>query len=341
MPGGADWWEYRTFVDRFPNEGGVLGASSPATLRQFLPENERYLLSPSWEHHDNPFAMNDTQPGRLGHAYQTVQLWTDRDPLAMEWEQYASEMAMHWEEYAFISALLQAEGITEYITNYRRRMFSSAAAVFWMYNDSWPVTHGWTIVDYYRRKKLAYHPVRRAFAPVTVVIAGEDEGFTFYGVNDTPEPWSGTLRAGVFTPDGRVTHTESFSCTLPPNASTPLGGTDFFSKAADSHKISQYSALAVLFDEAGALIAQHRLFGARFHELGLVRDPVIEMNIENGSLTLSSDTFCWGVCLDVDGELPLADNCFDLLPGVPYTLPWDASVLGEPRIVRLGNRDAL
>jgi beta-mannosidase len=72
MPGGADWWEYRNFVDRFPNEGGVLGCSTPATLKDFLPENERYLLSPSWEHHDNPFAINDTTPGKLGHAYQTV-----------------------------------------------------------------------------------------------------------------------------------------------------------------------------------------------------------------------------------------------------------------------------
>ncbi|MBM3493329.1 MAG: hypothetical protein FJX72_03250, partial [Armatimonadetes bacterium] len=31
-PGPADFWKYRRYVDRFPNEGGVLGASLPVTL---------------------------------------------------------------------------------------------------------------------------------------------------------------------------------------------------------------------------------------------------------------------------------------------------------------------
>ncbi len=81
-------------------------------------------------------------------------------------------------------------------------MFSSAAAIFWMYNDSWPVTHGWTIIDYYRRKKLAYHPVRRAFQPVTVVVAEADGVVTVYGVNDTPRAWRGTVRFGLFALPG-------------------------------------------------------------------------------------------------------------------------------------------
>ncbi len=115
----ADWWDYRTRIDRLPNEGGVFGASSPATLRQFLPEPERHLLSLSWDHHDNPCACQGAAGVWPGRAYQTVTLWTGLDPLAMDLD-----------AYAFVSGLLQAEGLTEYITNYRRRMFSSAAAVF-------------------------------------------------------------------------------------------------------------------------------------------------------------------------------------------------------------------
>ena len=33
------------------------------------------------------------------------------------------------------------------VRNFRRRMFDSAAAAFWDYNDFWPVTRGWAIVD--------------------------------------------------------------------------------------------------------------------------------------------------------------------------------------------------
>lgn len=130
-PHGTDWWRYRTSIDRHASEGGVLGASSPATLRQFLPEKHQYILSPSWDHHDNPFACLSCGDAGAGRVYQTVDLWIGRDPLDMPWE-----------DYAILSGLLQAEGLCEYISNYRRRMFDSASAVFWQYNDSCPVTHG-------------------------------------------------------------------------------------------------------------------------------------------------------------------------------------------------------
>jgi beta-mannosidase len=323
--GGADWWEYRSYVDRFPNEGGVLGASSAATLRQFLPESERYLRSPSWDHHDNPFACQDLQPGDPGHAYSTVELWTGRDPLTMDWE-----------DYAFVSGLLQAEGLQEYISNYRRRMFSSASAIFWMYNDSWPATHGWTIVDYYLRKKLAYHPVRRAFQPVTVVVAEQDGEVTVYGVNDRPQAWSGELQYGLFALAGGLPLDERLPATLPANASTPLAR--FPRSLWETVGIREAGAFAVLLRD-GEAVAQHRLFLARFRDLTFAA-PKIKLWVEEGRLTLLADAFAWGVCLDVEGEAAVPDNCFDLLPGVPYTMPWRAE-LGTPRVVRLGNRDAV
>jgi len=324
-PGGADWWQYRSFVDRFPNEGGVLGASSPATLRQFLPDNERYLRSPSWDHHDNPLACHGARPGELGRAYATVELWTGHDPLSLDWE-----------EYAFISALLQAEGLQEYIANYRRRMFSSASAIFWMYNDSWPVTHGWTIVDYYLRRKLAYHPVRRAFAPITVVVAAEGEAVTTYGVNDSPRDWTGELRYGLFLLAGGRPLDLRTSATLPANAATPIAR---FSRSQWQELGTRKAGAFARLGREEETVAQHRLFLERFKDLEW-RIPRISLTRDKGQLTLLADAFAWAVCLDVDGEACLADNCFDLLPGIPYSLPWGAE-LGEPRVARFGNRDAV
>jgi beta-mannosidase len=205
-----------------------------------------------------------------------------------------------------------------------------------MYNDSWPVSHGWTIVDYYRRKKLAYHPVRRAFQPIAVVVTCDDAHVTVYGVNDTPQLWSGELRYGLFTLAGRLARDERVHVKLPANASTPLAR---FSRA-DWEKLDfcKSGAFALLYQN-GRPLAQHRLFLKRFKDLAFV-EPHITMTVENGVLTAVSDAFAWAVCLDVDGEAPLADNCFDLIPGIPYETAWN-STLGKPQVVRLGNRDAV
>ncbi len=320
--GGADWWIYRDNVDRFPNEGGVLGASPRATLLQFLPEADRKLFSPTWCHHDNPFASMDSPPGSLGRGYRTLDLWAGRD---------AREMNL--EDYAYLSGLLQGEGLAEYVSNYRRRMFSSASAIFWSFNDSWPVTNGWTTVDYYLRKKLSYHPVRRAFQPVTVVVAEEDGAVRVFGVNDTPQDWSGDLRYGLFALAGGLPQDESLSVTLPANTSTVLA--EFPRSAWESAGTTTTGAFAVLLQD-GCHHAQYRLFVERFKDLVLA-SPEITVTVETGVATFRSDTFAWGVCLDLDGEAPLVDNCFDLLPGLPYPVPWAGPE--APVVLRVGNAE--
>ncbi len=302
----------------------MLGVSSPATLRQCLGA-DCSLRSVTWEHHENFFASGMSPKDGPGRSYATVSY----GPAAIR-------SPCRGRTTRSSSALLQAEGLSEYISNYRRRMFSSAAAIFWMYNDSWPVTHGWTIVDYYRRKKLAYHPVRRAFAPITVVVAEEGDEIVVFGVNDTPEQWTGELRYGLFLLAGGRPGEATEAVTLPANASTPLA------------KLSRAEWEKLGFEKSGAFAqlvqdgqptAQHRLLFARFKDLEFAA-PEIGLRLADGVLTLTSDAFAWGLCLDVDGEAPLADNCFDLIPGLPHAMAWPAD-LGEPRVVALGNRDAV
>ena len=323
--GPVDFWGYRDYVDRFAVEGGILGAAAPGTLREFLPEDEQYMFSPSWEHHDNPFAAQDRTQGALGKAYSTVEFWTGREISTMDWE-----------EYAFISALLQAEGLSEFAVNYRRRMFSSAAAAFWSYNDAWPVTHSWTIVDYYLRTKLAYHPVRRAFQPITVVVAEEGDQVTVFGANDSPEDWAGQLRYGLFALNGGLPVDQQMRVNLPANTSTVLA--NISREEWEATGLKESGAFALLYEDDRP-IAQHRLFLERFKDLAF-SEPSIRLSLQGGTLTLESDVFVWGACLDVEGDSRIPDNCFDLLPGIPYEVAWSPN-LGEPRVAGVGSRDAV
>lgn len=73
---------------------------------------------------------------------------------------------------------------------------------------------------------------------------------------------------------------------------------------------------------------------ARFGELEWTK-PQIACEIARRQLILQSETSVWGVCLDVDGEADYPDNAFDLLPGLPYTLPWRAG-WGKLEIAQTG-----
>jgi beta-mannosidase len=236
-----------------------------------------------------------------------------------------------FEKYALASGLLQAEGLTEYISNYRRRMFSSSSAIFWMFNDSWPVTHGWTIVDYYLRKKLAFFPVARAFKPVTTVVALENDSVKIFGVNDSPVSWNGTVRYGVFRLSGGMPLDKNSSAAIPSNTSVLLAS---FPAGQLSREDVRSSGAFSLLEENGKIVAQYRLFTERFKNMNFLK-PVIKITRSKDLVTFISDVYVWGACIDTNGERKLSDNCFDLLPGIPYTIPWRDKE--NPRILFTGN----
>ena len=315
--GGTDFWEYRGDVSRFPNEGGVLGATGMATLRQFLPENQRRLFSPAWELHDN--ACNYWQG--TGVCYRALEDWLGLKPEDVPFE-----------DYVFLSGLLQAEGLTEYINNYRRRMFSSASAIFWMYNDTWPQSHGWTIVDYYLRRKLAYHPVRRAFAPISVVPAVEDDKIGIFGINDSPCDWRGEVRYGLFNIAGGLPIDKVESIVLPPNASKVIGEIDPVELEPIGYENGGVFAILI---RDGAVVSQNRLLMARFKDLNWGNSEV-RVERRGDRAVFSSDAFVWGVCLDPDGDSPVSDDVFDLLPGIAYEVKWNPD-LALPEVRRKGH----
>jgi len=289
---GPDFYAYRQNVDRFPTEGGFLGASSPATLRQFLPKDEQYVRSISWDHHDNSFWYDENITFWLGKSYSQ----------------------MTFDEYIFATALLQAEALSEYIANYHRRKFSSSSAIFWMFKDGWPASQGWSIVDYYNRKKLAYHPVRRAFNPISVVVAEDGDKINIYGINDEMAEWKGTLQYGVFENKGGYVVNENIEVTLLANASTVLASFDksVYEKAG----YKNHGAFAVLKNN-DIPVSQHKMLKEKFQDISLDK-PKINILHNGDYATLTSPVFVWGVCIDIDGEASVTDNCFDLLPGIPY-----------------------
>jgi beta-mannosidase len=310
----TDFRKYRGMFCRFPNEGGILGPTALPTMLACLPQGQQFPGSFAWQIHENSVdSWAEPSP-----PDEMIRNWLGRDPRKMTIE-----------EFTYWAGLVQGEGLREYVDNFRRRMFDTSSAIFWMYNDTWPATRSWTIVDYYLRRTPAFWPVKRAMAPVSVVVAVEGETVNVYGVNETSQPLRCELRYGVMDLDGHYPLDERKPAELAPNASTRLA--QFPAGKWVSREAS--AAFAMLLRD-GELVARNRLFEPLLKD---VRWPAasVKVSVEGSKATFRSDVFAWGVCLDLDGQTPLADNFFDVWPGVPHVLDWPLPQ--PPKIVRLAN----
>jgi beta-mannosidase len=310
----TDFRDYRKMICRFPNEGGTLGPTSLPTLMACLPKDQRYVQSFAWQVHDNSV----DSWGEPSFPDQMMTQWLGKNIRKMSLP-----------EVAYWGGLVQGEALREYCENFRRRMFDSSAAIFWMYNDCWPATRSWTIVDYYLRRTPAFTSVRRAMQPLNVVVAQEGDEVVVFGINEGREAWSGTLRYGVFNLAGGYPVNHEASVVLPPNASTRLA-----SFSLKDWKKPESSAAFALLTAGGKLAARNRLFLPFFKDLRWAA-PGLKIKVSNGKAVFTSNTFVWGVCLDLNGDKPMPDNFFDVYPGIPHEIPWKTKK--EPKVLFVGN----
>jgi len=312
--GNTDFRDYRKMRCRFPNEGGTLGPTSLPTMLACLPKDQRHVQSFAWQVHDNSV---DTW-GEPSFPDTMISQWLGKDIRNMSIE-----------EFAYWGGLIHGEALREYCENFRRRMFDTSSAIFWMYNDCWPATRSWTIVDYYLRRTPAFAAVRRAMQPLHVVVAEEGDKVVVFGVNELREPWNGTLRYGLFNLAGGHPIDETTPVILPPNASTRIAS---FKKR--EWKNPSASAAFAMLVERDVVVARNRLFLPFFKD---VKWPIprLTIRLHGGKAIFTSSTFVWGVCLDLNGRTLMPDNFFDVYPGIPHIVPWRGS--RKPVVRFVGN----
>jgi beta-mannosidase len=317
----TDFRDYRKMICRFPNEGGCLGpVSLPTTLAALGPEPaQQKVASFTWQVHDNSV----DSWGEPSPTDAMIRQWLGRDIRGMSVE-----------EFVYFGGIVQGEALREYVDNFRRRMFDSAAAILWMFNECWPAARSWTVVDYFLRRTPAFWYVKRAMAPVSLALvedAGHDQ-IVVHGINETDGSIAGVLRYGVFSLGGGAYPDDyELPVTLHANRSSELAA---FPRS--DWKAPDATAFAVLMRER-QILARNRLFLPLFKDLKwpAVSPGDVKITRTAGAATFQCDRFAWAVCLDLDGEVPLADNFFDLYPKIPHTIAWTRDE--DPLIVRVGN----
>ena len=276
----------------FVTEYGYPGAPQIETIKQYFDGAEVDRQSSVWNYHKNGFEKQTVNAGIEKHyPVKTDNLTID--------------------EYIFYSGMVQSL-MLEYSLSVMRSKLFCAGSLFWMYNDTWGEI-GWTIIDYYARRKISYYGVKRAFSPMKIILTLLNGTITAIGCNDTEKDITFTVKIGYLSFNGDTDKTETVEWTMPKRSRNVLL----------TMKLPNEDYLLGVF----AVIPQCDNIGyeyLRIHDIKKLNlsqsevEIISEYNTVNcKEITIVSNVFVHSVHILED--LMCSDNYFDLLPNVKKT----------------------
>ena len=282
---------------RFVSEYGVIGPCHLDSIHQYLKPDERQPGTTAWMMHTNTFEK-ETIPAAIRRHY------ADPEGLSVA-------------EYVLYGQMFQASLHGRAMEALRFRKGDPAddcqGALIWSYSDCWGET-GWSVLDYYLRRKASYYAFRRACAPVKVIVRRRGDSLVTRLVNDTLRPVAGTVEAGWWRLDGSARETETFPVTVPPNSMAPVAIAPLPADAERDPR--QWLYAAVLRGEDGVARDQSIWTLTPHRELVVAAPEIRVERLSGGVIEVSSSVYCHGVHMEDHGREVIADNWFDLLPGL-------------------------
>ena len=184
--------------------------------------------------------------------------------------------------------------------------------ILWCLTDGFGEV-GFSLLDHNGDPKPVYHYLRRAYAPVRLVLWREGEEAVLYASNDTAEERTLNLSCGYVGFDGTYGRLERISVTLPAFTKiAPVG------RYRIGDEDLSHGAIYARADDGDVLPVTLRT--ADFRELCLPRAAtlsVTDVTREGDALSfsVSTDVFAHAVHFNLGAEVKLSDEYFDLLPG--------------------------
>ena len=286
-----DYKEYFSSMPaRFMAEEPTMGATSLPSLRKFMTESDIYDESEMWEYHTKP---NPTLPFTL---FEFLNTFTHK-VLGEYKDGFDRFFKLKYAQYEWVRVTLE---------NARRNRGFMNGMIYWMWNDCWPASSGWSFVDYYCLPKASYYSFKRCASQLVVSIDKSDK-YDIYLCNDGFDKHELELSLS-YIKDGKVVHVE--------NATASIG--------AQSSECVYSLPLDVLPDGAMLICdARSDNFSTRaFYKSGKL--PIVpcsapEIIAQNeDSITLRAKEYIHA--LELDGEYVFDDNYFSLMPNETRTV---------------------
>ena len=165
----VDYKEYfRAMPARFMAEEPTMGATSLPSLRKFMTDSDIYDTDEMWEYHTKP---NPTLPFTL---FEFLNTFTHK-VLGEYKDGFDRFFKLKYAQYEWVRVTLE---------NARRNRGFMNGMIYWMWNDCWPASSGWSFVDYYCLPKASYYSFKRAASDLIVSIDKTDT-YDIYVCNDS------------------------------------------------------------------------------------------------------------------------------------------------------------
>lgn len=278
---------YDKITAKFVSEYGYIGPCSLDSIKEYFDGNPVERGSKIWNLHNNTYERHTVLAGIEKH-----------------YGIKAEDLSM--EDYLYYAGAVHGLILGYSLEAIRFKDFC-AGAIFWMYNDTWGEV-GWTIVDYYLRRKIGYYGVKRAFLPQKVALRVIEGDVVVQLCNDHNEAIDIDARYGYVSFDGSVSELKPLKLTAEPRSR----------KYILREKLPEYDyrkgTLVVIPEHT---IEPASLYTMEFKKLEV---PKAEVKItgcvqdgENVRLTVSSDVYAHHVT--IWGDYKFSDNYFNMLPG--------------------------
>ena len=285
--------EYDLVTARMVTEYGYPGPCPVESMNEYFDGQPIDRESTVWALHTNTFEKETVVAGIKKHYLNDV-----------------SNLSL--DDYLLYAGMVQSTMLGYSLEAMRFKDYMSGS-LFWMYNDTWGEL-GWTIIDYYLRRKTSFYGVKRAFAPIKLTLRQVEGKAVLQGINDTPDEISLSVRLGYMPFDGSPASLDTRAFTLQPRSraylcEVNLPDTDY----------TRGAFVAIPDAEAIEPVA------LRLHDVKALQLPSANVKIvkeedrgEDLIVTLTAPGYIHGV--HIDEPYAASDNYFDLLPGQVKTV---------------------
>jgi len=300
----SEYWSAPEYWDEpgrsiFNSEYGYGGPCCIESTREYMGSDEPDLFSETGRQHTNSFY----DIPRVNFSIK---------------EHYRDPEGLPLSEYILFGGLCQGLNLG-YSLESLRANDNTMGGIFWMYDDAWG-ENGWTIVDYYLRRKISYYNVKRCLAPRRLVLrpggkafGGSDGEVVLVAINETPEALSGTVKLGYVSYDGTVSQLRDVELDVAPRSKVLVATVS--APSAEERDAGTIVALPQGVAGLDSASWRHR----KFRETGIAEVDVeirgAEVDGDDLVVKVGSACYAHAVHLQIGGEYRLSDHYFDLAPG--------------------------